>query len=75
MWTRSAANKITGKIAVQCVDWNGAVFFSGEFNGLAEANAAGEDAERRMTIAMSAPKMDAIVSDMSDDDLLAELAA
>ena len=75
MWTRSAANKANGKITVTCTDWNGQLFFSGEFASLAAANEAGQDAERRMTIAMNAPKSGTIISAMTDDELLTELAA
>lgn len=79
MWVRSAKSKETGKMMVVCTDWNGAECFRGEFSDLAEANAAGQDAERRMTLRMQAGEavtpltLDEIL--MSDDELLAELAA
>lgn len=75
MWTRSAKNKETGKIAVVCIDWNGNEFFRGEFANLNEANQAGEDAERRMTIAMQAGDLEPIECELTDDELLAELLA
>lgn len=73
MWTRSAANKKTGLMTVTCIDWNGNEFFSGEFDNLQDANAAGEDAERRMTNAMNAGEP--VECDLSTDELLAELLA
>lgn len=77
MWTRSAKNKTTGLMTVVCTDWNGVEFFSGEFADLAEANQAGEDAERRMTNAMNAPtdEIPADIAAMSHEELLAELMA
>lgn len=71
MWSRSAQNKQTGLMTVVCTDWNGSEFFRGEFNNLADANAAGIDAERRMTNAMNNPEP--VSCDMSDDELLAAL--
>lgn len=73
MWTRSAANKITGKFSVTCTDWNGAQFFKGEFDTAQEADRAGEDAEYRMTIAMQAGPSTASKSDLTDDEILAGL--
>lgn len=77
MWNRSAKNKETGKFTVECIDWNGAEFFRGEFDSAQEADRAGEDAERRMTMKMQipadAPTLDEII--MSDDELLAALGA
>lgn len=73
MWTRSAANKTTGAMTVVCTDWNGVEFFRGEFATLAEAEAAGVDAERRMTNAMNMPANDG--EEISDEDLMAELKA
>ncbi len=79
MWTRSAANKETGLMTVECYDWNGNLFFKGEFAGLQEAEAAGVDAERRMTQKMTLgdemPTLDEIFAEMDDDELLAELCA
>jgi hypothetical protein len=78
MWTRSAQNRETGKFTVACTDWNGAEFFRGEFADGQEANRAGEDAERRMTLAMQAPALEPIPDDiaaMSNEELLAELLA
>lgn len=40
MWTRSAANKITGMIKVTVIDANNVLFFEGEFPTLHEAQAA-----------------------------------
>lgn len=73
MWTRSAASKITGKFAVTCTDWNGETFFTGEFDNAADADKAGESAERRMTLAMTNPVT--TLDEMSDDDLLREILA
>lgn len=73
MWSRSAQNKITGLITVECVNWNGEVFFHGEFDNLAEAERAGANAERQMTLEMTAPKDDSETVVMSDDELLAAL--
>lgn len=73
MWTRSAANRITGLMTVVCTDWNGKEFYRGEFANLADANEAGENAERAMTNAMNAGEP--IDCDISDDELLAELIA
>lgn len=71
MWTRSAANKVTGLMTVVVTDWNGEEFFRGDFADLHEANAAGENAEREMTNAMNAgPTIDC---DLTDDELLKEL--
>lgn len=75
MWHRSAKNPITGKFTVECIDWNGAEFFKGEFSSVADADRAGEDAERRMTMAMQMPVEASTQVDLSDDDLLAELLA
>lgn len=75
MWTRSAKSKETGLFTVVCTDWNGDEFFCGEFVDGVDANHAGEDAERRMTMKMQMPA-DALTLDelmMSDDELLAEL--
>lgn len=73
MWTRSAANKETGLMTVICTDWNGEETFRDEFSNLAEANQAGENAEREMTNAMNA--LPPIECDLTDDELLAELLA
>lgn len=77
MHTRSAKNKETGLLTVTVWDWNGAVFFQGEFADLAEANAAAANQERLMTLKMQAGAapltMDEIL--MSDDELLAALTA
>ena len=74
MWTRSAANKITGTMTVTCTDWNGNEFFKGEFDNLADAEAAGRDAERRMTLSMTSP-VDEEISNMSNAELIAALMA
>ena len=73
MWTRSAANRITGLMTVVCTDWSGKEFYRGEFSSLADANEAGANAERAMTNVMNA--CDPIDCDISDDELLAELMA
>lgn len=70
MWTRSAQNKITGKFRVTCTDYNGEVFYTAEFDSAADADRAGESAERRMTLAMQAATDDI---GMTDDELLQEL--
>ena len=71
MWTRSAANKMTGLMTVVCTDWNGGEFFRGEFADLREAEQAGAQAEREMTNAMFAG--DPIECSLTDDELMAEL--
>jgi hypothetical protein len=74
MWTRSAMNRTTGLMTVECTDWSGKQFFKGEFATLAEAETAGQDAERRMTNAMSMPTVEAFGDiEMTDEELLAEL--
>ncbi|QIG75321.1 hypothetical protein EVC29_092 [Rhizobium phage RHph_Y52] len=76
MWSRSAKNRETGKFTVMCTDWNGDLFFTGEFDNMVDADRAGEDAERRMTFQMQNPAaraLDEIFADMSDDELLSEL--
>ena len=73
MWTRSAANRITGLMTVVCTDWNGKEFYRSEFASLADANEAGANAERAMTNAMNAGEP--IDCNISDDELLAELMA
>jgi len=88
MWTRSAKDKVTGLMTVVCTDWDGNVFFEGQFADFFAAEEAGKNAERQMTMAMQAKKdgtptlaeilaeMDELDSDimaMSDDELLAEL--
>lgn len=75
MWDRSAANKETGLFTVTCIDWNGETFFKGEFSNTEDARLAGEDAERRMTMAMQLVTAEPIGCDMTDDELLAELVA
>lgn len=79
MWSRSAKSKETGKFAVECIDWNGNLFFSGEFDSAHDADRAGKDAERRMTMKMmtpvDAPTMDDVFAEMDADELLAELLA
>lgn len=75
MWTRSAKDKITGKMTVVRIDWNGNLFFQGEFDNLSDAEKAGQDAERRITFEMQngpAPSLEEI---MSDDELLEMLNA
>lgn len=78
MWTRSPIDKNTGLMTVECMDWRGQPFYRGEFATLAEANRAGEEAERRMTLAMHAPALGPLPADiaaMSNAELLAELMA
>jgi hypothetical protein len=75
---RSAKNKETGVFTVTVWDWNGAEFFKGCFFDLAEAEAAAQTQERRMTIAMQSPSQSPLTMAellMSDDELLAELTA
>ncbi len=75
MWVRSAKNKETGLMTVTCTDWNGSVFFSGEFDNLQDAETAGQNAERRMTIKMTsvapAQTLDEVLAEIDDDELLA----
>lgn len=74
MWTRSAANKITGKVTVTCTDFHGDVFFTGEFDNVQDADCAGESAERRMTTWENSGRYQPDgFDDISDDDLLQEL--
>lgn len=76
-WTRSAKNE-NGKFIVECHDWNGNLFYSGEFDNVQEADRAGEKAERRMTFEMQngpMPTLEEIFEDMDDDELLKELGA
>ncbi len=78
MHTRSAKNKETGKFTVTVWDWNGAEFFKGEFSDLAQADEAAATQERRMTVKMQAGDAAPLTMAellMSDDELLAELAA
>ena len=75
MWTRSAMDRTTGLMTVECTDWNGKEFFKGEFATLAEAETAGQDAERRMTNAMNMLESAEPMAGMTDEDLLAELMA
>lgn len=73
MWTRSAADRETGKASVTCWDWKGAVFFEGEFASVAEAERAGEDAERRMTLWEASGRPEQSADDTpSLDELFAE---
>lgn len=77
MWTRSAKRQ-GEKVKVECWDFDGNVFYTGEFDTVAEADQAGQDAERRMTMAMmakDAPTLDDIFSEMSVDEIAAELLA
>lgn len=69
MWTRSAANKITGMIKVTVIDANNVLFFEGEFHTLHEAQAAGE-AKNREALRSIMPPM---TCTMTDDEILAEL--
>jgi len=73
MHTRSAKNKITGKFTVTVTDWNGVECFRGEFDSLNDADRAAEYEERAMMLRMQMPLAD--TGEMSDDELLAELAA
>jgi hypothetical protein len=77
MWNRSAKNKETGKFAVVCTDWNGKEFFKGDFDTVETANAAGQDAERRMTLQMQAGTLAPLTAEeiaLTDDEILAELS-
>lgn len=79
MWTRSAKSKETGLFTVVCYDWSGAEFFRGEFSDHLEAETAGQDAERRATLAAQQAKDPISLEDiesllsLSDEDLLGEL--
>jgi len=80
MWTRSAANKETGKFAVTCTDFHGEVCFTGEFDTVEEADRAGEAAERRIVRweesgrwQPTQDELDARFAEISDDELLSEL--
>lgn len=76
MWTRSAKSKETGLFTVVCYDWTGAEFFRGEFADHAEADTAGQDAERRATLAAQQAKDPVSLEDietllgLSDAELL-----
>lgn len=73
MHTRSARNKETGLFTVVCHDWNGNVFFEGQFADMHEADEAGSDAERRMTISMQqgpAASLDEVLEELDDIELL-----
>jgi hypothetical protein len=72
MHTRSAKSKITGKFTVTVIDWNGVECFHGEFDDMREADQAATREERAMMLRMQMP---AVECDMTDDELLAELAA
>lgn len=79
MWTRSAQRNPAQPVTVECWDYNGALFFKGEFATVAEADQAGRDAERRMAMAM---QMDAAFGPLTEDeknmsieDIFAELGA
>lgn len=74
MWTRSAKDKVTGKITVVCTDWNGNEFFKGDFDNVVDADRAGEAAERNMMLAMESGFVSTgELPEMSDDELLSEL--
>lgn len=73
MWSRSARNKETGLFTVEVTDWNGNSFFKGQFADMNEAEEAGQDAERRMTMAMQAAKRADEFDLMSIEDLGWEL--
>ena len=70
-WTRSAKNKETGMFKVTVYDYEGNLFFEGEFSDVTEANKAGETNERRMMQAMQNKDYD--LPEMSIDEILAEL--
>lgn len=79
MWTRSAKSQETGLFTVVCYGWDGSEFFRGEFADHAEADRAGQDAERRATLAAQQAKDPISLEEiedllgMSDDELLAVL--
>lgn len=76
MWIRSAADKTTGMVKVTCWNYTGEVFYTAEFDNVAEAETAGADAERRMIIwEMSGRPVPTTLDEMTDDELLAELLA
>lgn len=72
MWSRSARKN--GLFTVEVTDWNGNCFFKGQFADMAEAKEAGQDAERRMTMAMQAEKRSDEFDLMSIEELGRELS-
>lgn len=78
MHTRSARNRETGLFTVVCHDWNGNVFFEGQFADMQEADDAGADAERRMTVSMqrgAEMTVDELFEELDDMELLLGLSA
>jgi len=76
MWTRSAKDKVTGLMTVTVWDYDGAVFFEGQFADFYEAEEAGKVHERLVTNGAKAcdlMTLDDILAEMDDDELLAEL--
>lgn len=79
MWTRSAANKITGMIKVTVWTADNVLFFEGEFDTIQEAERAGEAKNREaLTLIMGGYKLTEAdwndpLLDMTDDEILSEL--
>jgi len=77
MWTRSAKDKVTGLMTVVVTDYDGNVFFEGQFDNLVDAEAAGVRNERLVANGAKAtdvvPTMEDIFSEIDDDELLKEL--
>jgi hypothetical protein len=77
MWTRSAKDKVTGLMTVVVTDYDGNVFFEGQFDNLVDAEAAGVRNERLVTNGAKAsdivPTLEDIFSEIDDDELLKEL--
>jgi ABC-type microcin C transport system duplicated ATPase subunit YejF len=69
---RSAKSKTTGKFTVTVWDWTGAVFYSGEFDDIQEADASAVREERAMTMQMVYPSNG---PEMTIDEIMAELEA
>lgn len=73
MHTRSAKDKITGKFTVTVWDFDGNVYFKGEFDNVAEADRAAEEAERRMTMDRMTGGLTPEIEAMTIEEILAEL--
>lgn len=68
MHTRSAKDKITGKFTVTVWDFDGNVYFTGEFDDMAEADRVAAEKEREVTL-------DPATANMTIEEILAELEA
>lgn len=69
-WTRSA-KKENGGFDVTVWDYNGIVFFKGEFSSIKDADYHGQLNERKMMIVMQYGEIED--DDMSIEDILKEL--